>query len=539
MTVTTPAVLRPAGLARSTVAMTVLTAISRATGLIRVIVVGAVIGDTYLGNTYQTTNTIPNIIFELMAAGTFQAVLIPALVRHRDRGEQAEAEKMAGSVFGLSLVALFSVALLGMVLSPVIARVLFSGSDPSVQADQVRLGTIFLLIFLPQVGMYAAGMVATGILNANNRFAIPAIAPALNNVIVGAAYGAFWVARSGAAPSLELTPLQIGLLAGGTTAGVVGFCGLPLLAVRRSSFRLRPSLDRRDPAVRRVLRMGVWAAGFLASTQLLIFVELLLANEVRGGVVALQIGWTFFLVPYALFAQPVLTALFPTMSSQVAHRDHGGFARSIERGTEMICLFVIPTAIAFVAAGPALCRAVLFGEIDPSGAADVARVVVAFAPGVIGYGLLLFFARVLYAGEDARTPTIVNLGAAVVAGAAMVATNGLIDDRWRVPALAAWHALAYSLAALVIVLIVRRRLPTGDRPALLRRLRPQLLVAGPVALVSIVVGRAIPLDSRLGALLLGAVVGVGTLALYAGLTALAGGPRPRQMLGALKGGVGS
>ena len=67
-------------LARNTAMMTVLTLVSRATGLVRIVLVGAVVGTTYLGNTYESTNTIPNVVFELMAAGTFQAVLIPALV---------------------------------------------------------------------------------------------------------------------------------------------------------------------------------------------------------------------------------------------------------------------------------------------------------------------------------------------------------------------------------------------------------------------------------------------------------------------------
>ncbi|MBX3287371.1 MAG: murein biosynthesis integral membrane protein MurJ, partial [Actinobacteria bacterium] len=461
-------------LARSTAVMTVLTLVSRATGLVRIVLVGAVVGTTFLGNTYESTNTIPNVVFELMAAGTFQAVLIPTLVRLMDRGRQEEAEHIAASVFGVALVALFGVALVGMAFAHQIATVLFSGSDEAVRADQIRLGSIFLLIFLPQVGMYATGMVATGVLNAQHRFAVPAIAPAVNNVIVCTAYGLFWWSRHGAEPSLDLTGLQIALLAGGTTAGVVGFSLLPLLAVRRTPFHLRVAFDRRHPEVTRILKMGVWAAGFLASTQLLILVEILLANRIKGGVVALQIGWTFFLLPYALFAQPVLTALFPTMSRQVAHEDHEGYARSVERGTEMICLFVIPAAISFVAVAPALCRAILFGAIDSEGAAEVARVVTAFAPGVVGYGLLLFYARALYARDDARTPTIVNLAAGVAGGIAMVALFPLASTRWQVPVLAAVHALAYSAGAVVVARIVARRLPTSARPHLLRRLRPQL-----------------------------------------------------------------
>lgn len=521
-------------LARSTVAMTVLTAVSRVTGLARILAAGAVVGTTYLGNTYESANTVPNILFELMAAGTFQAVLIPALVRYRDRGDNEEAERVAASVFGVALVALFTVALAGMALSPLIARALFSGAAPAVRDDEIRLGTIFLLIFLPQLGMYAAGMVATGVLNAHERFAVPAIAPAVNNVIVCSAYALFWWSRSGAAPSLDLSPLQIGLLAGGTTLGVAGFCGLPLIATHWADFRLRVRFDWHHPEVRRIVRMGAWAGGFLASTQILTAVELILGNHDKGGIIALQIGWTFFLLPYAMFAQPVLTALFPTMSRQAAQGDHGALARSIENGTELICLFTVPMSIAFVAVAPAMCRGLLFGEIRPEDAAAVARVVVGFAPGVVGYGLLLFYARVLYAGNDARTPTIVNLGAGVGGAIAMVATFWVMPDHWKVPSLAGWHATAYTIAAVVIGVLIRRRLPAGHRPAVMRRLRPQLLAVVPVAIIGVLVGRRVSLDSRLSALLGGAAVGAAILLAYAGATALLGGPTPKRLLGSLR-----
>src|SRR6476660_6449680 len=87
-----------ASFARSTASMTALTAVSRFTGFVRIVVVAAVLGTTFLGNTYQSTNTVPNLLFELIAAGVLQAVLIPSLVGLLDRGDEAEAEHVAGSV---------------------------------------------------------------------------------------------------------------------------------------------------------------------------------------------------------------------------------------------------------------------------------------------------------------------------------------------------------------------------------------------------------------------------------------------------------
>lgn len=523
-------------LARSTVTMTVLTGISRVTGLLRIVVVGAVLGDTFLGNTYQSTNSIPNLIFEIMAAGVFQAVLVPTVVRHLTAGRKERAEEIAGSVLGTALGVLGAVTAVAMLASPWIARGLFSGTDPSVADDQIRLGTIFLLIFLPQVAMYAAGMVATAVLNADHRFSVPAIAPAVNNVIVIAAYLGFWWSRAGAEPSLDLSALQIALLAGGTTAGVIGFCALPVLAVRRAGFRLRIRPGWREPEVREVLRMGAWAAGFLVGNQLLLAVELVLANRVAGGVVAFQIGWTFFLLPYALFAQPVLTALFPRLSGQHVRRDIEAMAETTRRGTEMICLFTIPAAIIFLAVGPAVGRGILFGAIEPDGARQIGRVIAAFGPGVVAYGLLLYLARVSYAALDARTPTIVATGVSVIGAAAMVVSGAVVGPSEQVTVLAALHSGTYVVAAMIASILLRRSI--GDVPLrLLRTLRPQILVALPVAAVAVPLGRSLPTGGRAVSIAGSLVVAGLVTGAHLLFSALAGGPDSRALLRSLRGGA--
>jgi putative peptidoglycan lipid II flippase len=280
--------------------------------------------------------------------------------------------------------------------------------------------------------------------------------------------------------------------------------------------------------------MGAWAAGFLAGTQLLLVVELVLANRVAGGVVAFQIGWTFFLLPYALFAQPVLTALFPRMSRQEARSDLDGLRSSIRQGTELICLFAVPAAVAFVAVGRAASRAVLFGNIDADGAERIGEVVASFGPGVIGYGLLLFYARVFYSRLDARTPTLVATAAAAGGATLMIVTAPHVGPDHQVPVLAALHSATYVVGALVIVTVLRRRIDPTEPLGLLRTLRPQLIATVPVAVVGIAAGWAVPLDSRLTAMVGAGAISAGIGVAHLLLTALAGGPDPRQMLTSMR-----
>ncbi|HQF96174.1 MAG TPA: lipid II flippase MurJ, partial [Microthrixaceae bacterium] len=88
---------------RSARSMAILTVVSRLTGFARVVVFTAVFSKTYLANTYISANTVPNILFELFAAGALQAVLVPTMVRllPADGGSGEDAERVAGTVLGL------------------------------------------------------------------------------------------------------------------------------------------------------------------------------------------------------------------------------------------------------------------------------------------------------------------------------------------------------------------------------------------------------------------------------------------------------
>ncbi len=523
-------------LARSTATQTVLVALSRATGFVRIVVVAAVLGTTFLGNTYQSANTVPNIVFELFAAGALQAVLVPALVARFDRGDDAGAERLAGSVLGHTLLVLGGLVVVGAVASPLLMRALVTGvEDPAVRADQVALGVVFLLVFLPQVLVYDVGIVATAVLHARGRFGLPAVAPAVNNVVVTAAYGTFWWLRDGAEPSLDLSALEIAVLAGGTTAGVVAFCALPVVGAHRTGFRYRPNLDRSDPALRRLARQGAWAALFLAMTQVLLAAVLVLANGVEGGVVAYQVAFTFFLLPHALFAVPVLTALFPTASRQAQAEDWDAVAGTVRRGATAIGLFVLPAAVALGALAGPVTRLTLFGNVGDAGADATRAAVVGFAPGLVGYGLFYFLTRILYATGDTRAPALVH-GVAVGVGVVAMGVAGSIAEGPDVVAALAWvHSATYLAAAVALAVLVRRRLARRGADVGLRGAVGRQVVAASVALpATVVASTAVDGGSRLAALGTLAVGGTVALGVHGVVQTVLGGPRPATVLSLLR-----
>ncbi len=533
----TPPVDERRTLARSTATQTVLTGVSRLTGFVRVVVVAAVLGTTFLGNTYQSANTIPNIVFELFAAGALQAVLVPALVARFDQGDDEGAQRLAGSVLGHTMLALGVFVIVGALTAPWLMELLVSGvEDQGIREDQVALGTIFLLVFLPQVLVYDVGLVATAVLHARGRFGVPAFAPAVNNVVVCSAYGAFWFMRRGQEPSLDLSAAEIAVLAGGTTFGVVAFCTLPVIAARRTGFRIRFSLDRSDPAIRGLARAGLWAAVFLGMTQVLLTAVLVLGNRVEGGIVGYQVAFTFFLLPHSLFSLPVLNTLFPDAARKWQAGDTEGVTVTVERGIRAIAFFVLPVAALFIALAGPIARVALFGEVTAEGSDIVVAAILGFAPGLLGYGVFYFLSRIWYATDDTRTPALVHAAVVVAGVIGMFVAATTFEGVSLVGALAWSHTATYLTGGLVLGLLL---LPRLDRtPQVLR-----LLLVGGAAAVLGGVGAALArvpvgVGGRAGALVELAVGGVVGVAVYLAAQQVLGGTKPANVVRLLRGSNG-
>ena len=145
--------------------MGAVTAVSRAFGFVRVLVVAAVLGTTFLGNAFQAANSVSNVLFELVAAGALSAVLVPSFVTLLERGEDDEADRLASGLLGLALVGLGLLTLVGVIFAPLIARILTVGvANDQVAAQQRALETYLLRWFLPQIVLYAWGAIATALL---------------------------------------------------------------------------------------------------------------------------------------------------------------------------------------------------------------------------------------------------------------------------------------------------------------------------------------------------------------------------------------
>lgn len=176
----------------------------------------------------------------------------------------------------------------------------------------------------------------------------------------------------------------------------------------------------------------------------------------------------------------------------------------------------------------------LFGESAGAGAVVVAGAVIAFAPGLLGYGAFLFLTRALYAVGDTRTPSLVHVGVVVGAALAMAGVSAIAGAD-RVPGLAAAHSLAYLVGAVVLARRVRLRvrLPEGTMPSLLRPVTGGVAAAVAAGGVMWLVQQPFDIAGRAGALAVLAGAGTAGAAVYLGAQALLG-TRPGTIAGLLR-----
>ena len=456
-------------------------ALSRVTGFVRVLAVAGALGATFLGNTYHSANLISTLTFELLAAGLLSAPLVPALVGLIDGGRSRDAESLAGTLLGVSLVGLGVLALAMALAGPALMRLLTAGvDDPVVRAGEVRLGAFLLWFFLPQMLLYAAGAVASAYLNARRRFAAAAFAPVANNAVVTATMIAFVAVTSEPDGDLRLALGPRLVLAVGTSAGVLAMAAVPVVALRRAGVRLRPRLDLGHPALPAVLRACAWGVLLLAAVQVLLAATLVLANQVEGGVVAYQIAYTFFLLPFALIAHPIFTALHPGLSSAAHAGRWDDFASDLATGLGRTLLLVLPAAALLATLAHPLLGLLRVGALDGPGASLVARVLAAYAMGLAGYAAFQLLVRAATAAGDARLPAVVGMGVAAGGTASMVVASAVTSGESQVVALGAAQSIAMTVGAVALYGLFRRRVdrPLHLAPTVARAAAASLAVAG-------------------------------------------------------------
>jgi murein biosynthesis integral membrane protein MurJ len=513
----------PASAAGDSLTVAAWTALSRVTGLVRVAVVAAVLGPTYTGNTYQFTNSLPNLLYYgFLAGGFFSSLLVPALVRHIDVGERRAAQRVAGGFLGVTLVAMAAITPLVIILAPLTLKIAALGGPQTVGGAEVRVGRLLILMFIPQMFLYGVVGTASAVMNSRRRFALAAGAPIVENLGTIAVLGAT-AALYGTGKGIGNLPTGEVLLLGlGSTGAVAMHAATQWWGARRAGVTLLPRPGWRDPEVQVVVRRAVPALGQAGLDAVQLLALLIAADRLPGGIVAFQIAWNFYNLANNLGTAPVALSLVPRLARMHLDDDATTFRDTLVRGLSLGFFVTIPAAVGLLVLTRPLSAAISFGRMDSAG--GVALVAAALAPlsaAVVGQTAFMIVTYASYARKDTRSP----LHSMILQTALCLAVVGL-SLLVRGPAVLVMLGLAVSVSVVAAACHLTARMWRNSArgtqrlaPSLARFTAGAAIMAGPAWLIATFasgwLGR--PLGPRVGivaATLAGATVFVAVEALW-------------------------
>jgi len=487
------------------------TAVSRITGVVRVAVLGAVLGTpSAVADAYDLANSTPNMIYELLMGGILSSSLVPLFTRLRD----ADDDDGANAVTTATLLAVSVITVAAVALAPFIFHLYSLLTADTVDAGEYRkVGALLARIFLVQIFFYGLNSLWSVALNARRRFFAAAWAPALSNVVIIGSLLLVPSITSGVEPSLRDvidSPRLQWVLGGGATLGIAVMALALLPAVLAAGIRYRPNFDFSHHAVRTLRTMSGWALGYVVANQVALVVVRNLLRGGDGSVFAYSRAYLWFVLPHGLLAVSIATTFLPEMSSAVARNDSAALVEHTSLGIRLITLVTLPAGFGlFVLRRSIIGAAFEHGKVTAADALVTSRALAGFALGLTAFSVYLFALRMFYASYDARTPFFLNLFENVV----NIVLALLLVDRYGLLGLAASFAIAYGVSALLTLVVAARRTDGFDLAPLLARLGRMLVAAVLMALCVWATARVVGGNTGAAAvvrLLAGTAVGVVT-----------------------------
>jgi putative peptidoglycan lipid II flippase len=495
-------IARAAGLVSS------MTLVSRVLGLVREQVFAALLGAGFYSDAFRIAFRIPNLLRDLFAEGALSAAFIPTYARALARGGPAEAHRLANRVLAVLGAFLGVLVLLGIVFARPIVDVLAPGfSDVPGKDELTVLLTRVMMPFLPLVSFAA---VAMGMLNAEERFRMPALAPAMFNLVaIGWGVG-LWAA--GLPPHQVVLGWSIGTLLGGLAQFLV-----QVPSLRRGGWRLRLQWAPRDPDLRQMGQLMAPATVGLAAVQVNIFVNSIFASHEPGAVSWLDYAFRLLYLPIGLFGVALGTIATAGLARRAAEGDMDGLRETLQHSLSMLAFLTIPASLGLMVLRVPVVRLLYErGRFSASDTDATATALFLYAFGLVGYTGVKVLAPAFYALHRPRVP--------LLGSAAAVATNLtivlLLFDRFGYRAVAIGTALG-SLVNSGLLAVVFEKQVGGMRGRGLVRAVLRMAVAG--AVMAVLAGAlASALEAGLGTRGILAQLATGLLPVAVGVVAYAG-----------------
>lgn len=436
---------------------------SRVLGLVREVVFAYFFGASrsFANDAYVIAFRIPNLLRDLFAEGALSSAFVPVFSDYLENKDEKEAFRLSNLVATGLIVVLGTFVVLGVIFAEPLVAFIAPGyhADPAKFELTVRLTKIMM----PFILLVALAAQAMGVLNARDRFGIPALSSSFFNV--GSIIGGLSVAALLTDPTFQ-HPIRA--IIDKPTEGIVGMAYGVLIggflqyavqwpSLRQAGFRYRPMLSFTDPGVRRMFGLMGPAVIGGAAVQVNVLINTNFASGIptNGAVSWLNYAFRLMQFPIGVFGVAIATATLPAISRSAARKDEQEFRHTLAGSMRLAFLLTIPSAVGLIVLGQPIIGLIYehghFGSTDTQHTASALSY---FAIGLTGYAAIKILAPAFYALGESRIPMLISIGSMITNFVMNWSLVGLMQERGL--------ALSTSTVALansaLLYLIMRKRI---------------------------------------------------------------------------------
>ena len=386
--------------------VSLLTLVSRITGLLREVLVARFFGASAWTDAFIVAFRLPNLLRRLFAEGAFSQAFIPILAQSRAQDSPEANRKLIDDVATALAWILAAVSLLGVIVAPLLVLLTASGLHPQAFDAAVWLTRLMF----PYAGLISLVALSAGILNTWKHFTISSLTPALLNLSVITA--AILLHRVMHPP---IYALAVGVMAGGVLQ-----LALQWPALRRYAVLPRIHMNFlaawRSPGVKRMVKLMLPASLAVSVAQVSLVINTQIASHLQPGSVSwLSYADRLMEFPTALLGVALGSVLLPSLSRAHAADDAERYSKLLDWGLRLTLMLALPSAVALsVFAKPLIALLFNYGHFNGFDVDQTTAALRAYGLGLLGFVGVKILAPGFYAKRDVRTP--VKLGIIVLLG---------------------------------------------------------------------------------------------------------------------------
>lgn len=415
--------------------------VSRVLGLGREVVLAHLFGTGNESDAYVSAFRIPDFLFLVAMSGAFGAAFIPIFGGFLARGERDRAWRLASAVITITGLVSIALALVIFVFARPIMTHLVA---PDLQGDYQDIAVRTMRILLVSNILLGFGIAAKGILEAQDMFTLPAVAPLLYSLatilgalILGPRYGVPGVAV-------------------GVVVGAVCHVGIQIPGLIATGMRFTPLMSGSVAGLTDVVSLlGPRVVGQAAFQINFIVVNYLANGEGPGKATALNQAWMLMMLPHGVLALSISTVVFPAMSRQFELGQTEELRSTFMRALAPLLFLIFPASIGLFEFRTSIIQTVFqSGAFNAQSTSLVSAPLAFLALGLSWYALVEVLARIYYAMQDTKTPVIAGIAIIVI----NIVLSAILVRHVGYAGLGMSLSISTGIEAAILMVVLRRRL---------------------------------------------------------------------------------